>query len=106
MIAVTRILTVQERRERDIVFLKMMKILMNSQKGPANLITMLKTTISVTRQKVQNQWRQPMKMVLVRNPQIKVNKNWLASFFVLIIIGKKLRLKFDALIICSSNSVE
>ena len=46
-----------------------------------------------------------MKMVLVRNPQIKVNKNWLASFFVLIIIGKKLRLKFDALIICSSNSV-
>ena len=76
----TRALTVQERRESDIVFLKMMKILTDRQKDPAKLVTMLKTTMNVAQQKVHNQWRHPMKMVLVINPQIKVSKNWLVSF--------------------------
>ena len=75
-----RTLTVQERRESDIVFLKMMKILTDRQKDPAKLVTMLKTTMNVAQQKVHNQWRLPMKMVLAINPQIKVSKNWLVSF--------------------------
>lgn len=81
MIAVTRILNVQERRGKDIVFLKMMKILMKAQKGPANVIRMLKTTISITQHKVHNLTMHAIMMVLLINPQIKVNKNWMVSFF-------------------------
>lgn len=83
MIAVTRILNVQERRGKDIVFLKMMKILMKAQKGPANVIRMLKTTISITQHKVHNLMMHAITMVLLINPQIKVNKNWMVSLFLI-----------------------
>lgn len=74
----TIILNVQERREKDIVFLKMMKILIKGQKGPANLMTILKIIISIT----HNQLRQWIKMELVINPPIKVNINWMVPLLI------------------------
>ena len=65
-----------------------MKILMKDQKDPANLIMMLKTTISIHLHKVHNRWMHAMKVVhvLVRNRQIKVNKNWCLFFFIKYVI--------------------
>ena len=78
----TIILNVQERREKDIVFLKMMKILIKGLKGPANLTVILKIIISITQHNVHNQWRQPRKKVQVINPLIKVNKNWMVPLLI------------------------
>jgi len=100
---VTIILNVQERRGKDIVFLKMMKILIKGQKGHANLMTILKTITSITQHNVHEQRRQQIKMVQVINPLIKVNKIWMVSFLINMyyvqcnLLAKRLRLRLDAL---------
>jgi len=100
---VTIILNVQERRGKDIVFLKMMKILIKGQKGHANLMMILNTITSITQHNVYEQRRQRIKMVHVRNPLIKVNKIWMVSFLINVyyvqcnLFAKRLRLRLNAL---------
>ena len=68
-----KFLNVQVRREKDIVLWKMMKILMQAQKGPASAMEQMMLKTVVIPHKVQDQ--HPNMMLLI-DPQIKVNKNY------------------------------